>query len=146
MDLQTDKKTRLFVEIAGWTYASSGVALALISFSSPALAALTALVVPEATTPDRALCVYAGVAGGLTVGLGASLIGVARASSLARAFRGLAVGLLSWFLVDTAASLAHGSWQNALGNLLFLPIGLLPLWRLGKATAPPSMKAEPSPA
>lgn len=118
---------RRWVVIAGVVYVASGIGLAAISFAPDLLAWVTRLAVPELGTPDRALATYAGIAGGLTVGFGVAMACAGRAVTPASA---LVRGLLAWFAVDTAASLAHGSWQNALGNVLFLLVGLPPLWLL----------------
>lgn len=127
MNADPTVKARRLTEIAGWIYVASGLALAAASLWPAALAFVTSLVAPGAGPPDRVRGLFAGVAGGLTVGFGAALVGLARATTLAMAARAMATAVAAWFLVDTSASLAHGSWQNALGNVGFLVIGLLPL-------------------
>jgi len=63
------------------------------------------------------------------------LLFVLRGPFLARerwAFGCVAVSLLSWFVPDTAASLLHGAWPNALfnlGALVLLGTPLPFLWR-----------------
>ncbi len=106
---------------------------------------MTRLAIPEALAPDRALGLYAGVAGGLTAGFGAAIVGVARATSLSAATRAVAIGLVTWFLVDTSASLAHESWQNAIGNFVFLGVGLPPVWLLGRGARSMRSAREPRP-
>ena len=118
---------RKLTQVAGWMYVASGIALAIASLFPSALHFLDRLAVPEAAVPERIVGLYAGVGGGLTAGFGVAMIGLARAKDLRAAFRGMGLGLVTWYAVDTGASLLHGSWQNALGNTAFLAIGLLPL-------------------
>ena len=139
MDKDIKKNARLLAEVAGWAYVASGLALAVVSLSPTALQLVNALAVPEASSPDRIARVYAGVGGGLTAGFGAAMVGVARAQTLAMAARGMTLGLVSWFVVDTGASLAHGSWQNAIGNVLFFMLGLPPMWALAATERPGHM-------
>jgi F0F1-type ATP synthase membrane subunit c/vacuolar-type H+-ATPase subunit K len=122
---------RRWTEIAGWAYIVSGVALAVASLSPGALHFITTLVIPDAGPPVRAEALYAGIGGGLTAGFGAAMAGFARATTMATGARAFAVGLVTWFVVDTGASLGHGSWQNAIGNVVFLALGLAPVWALG---------------
>ncbi len=43
------------------------------------------------------------------------------------------VGTLSWFVLDSAGSIASGNASNVLFNLLILLLGIGPLWRPAKA-------------
>ena len=38
-------------------------------------------------------------------------------------------GLLAWFVVDSAGSIASGNWQNAIWNIAVLVFLVGPLWR-----------------
>ena len=42
------------------------------------------------------------------------------------------IGLLSWFVLDSAGSIASGNASNALFNVLVLLLGVGPLWRPAK--------------
>jgi hypothetical protein len=125
--------TRAWVKAAGTVYVVAGSALALLSFVPAWLERIDRLLVPGAGFPDVACRAYAGVAGGLTAGIGVMIVGVATTCD-ARGARALAAGLGVWFVLDTMASLGHGAWPNAVGNVVFLAIGLVPLLRLGFGT------------
>jgi len=124
--------------VVGWLYVASGVALAAVSFWPAGLLAVVQLVLPGTSSVDAAAQVLAGVGGGLTAGLGAMITSLARPRADGDgARRAVAVGLCTWCLIDSAASIGHGAWRNAVGNALFLAIGLLPLWsRYPRATPP----------
>jgi len=47
--------------------------------------------------------------------------------------RSVVSGLLAWFTLDSAGSIAAGAWPNALFNILVLLIGVGPLWRPARA-------------
>lgn len=47
--------------------------------------------------------------------------------------RTVLVGVLSWFFLDSAGSIASGNTSNALFNVLVLLIAVGPLWRPAKA-------------
>ena len=83
---------------------------------------------------------YGAVAGGMLAGLGAFLLGLARALDQgARALAGAALaGVLTWYGLDTVGSLAHGAWPNAISNTLLLAIPLPPLLLLRRSSAPAS--------
>lgn len=49
-----------------------------------------------------------------------------RAPELVR--RAVLAGLLSWFCLDSAGSIASGNWSNALFNVLVLLLAVGPLW------------------
>ncbi len=125
--------TRAWLKAAGIVYVVAGSALTLLSFVPPWLERIDRLLVPGAAFPDVACRTYAGVAGGLTAGIGAMIVGLATTCD-SRGARALAAGLGVWFVLDTTASLGHGAWPNAVGNVLFLAIGLVPLVRLGFGT------------
>jgi len=61
----------------------------------------------------------AGIYGGLMAGFGVTAYMVGRRASTTRAF---ALGLASWWVVDSAASVAIGYPLNALSNLGFLAL------------------------
>lgn len=118
-------KTR-WLERAGWAYVAVGVTLAALSFVPEALRVVEALAVPGAGPVDVTSRVYAAITGGLTAGMGAMLVAVARALDRGPAaiVRGLGIGLTVWYVIDTAGSLAHGAWPNALSNTLFFALGM----------------------
>ncbi|HEX4879900.1 MAG TPA: hypothetical protein VFV39_08660 [Limnobacter sp.] len=63
------------------------------------------------------------VMGGVIVGWAALMLWVCRhglAKGHPGAWAAIGMSLLAWYLPDTAASLAHGFWQNALFNTGFL--------------------------
>jgi hypothetical protein len=73
-----------------------------------------------------------GVMGGLMFGWGVSLIAVYRAVGAdARVWRALGWGVLGWFVVDSALSLATGLPGNVVANTLFLFQFLVPAVKLG---------------
>lgn len=41
-------------------------------------------------------------------------------------------GVLSWFILDSAGSIASGNWSNAFFNILILLLAVGPLWRPAK--------------
>lgn len=112
-----------WIRLSGWIYVVAGVGLFVASLVPSLQHRVDLLLVPGAAPPDALRGVYASVAGGLTAGVGAMLVRVDERTDV----RLLVTGLLTWFVIDTAGSLAHGSWQNALGNVLFLVVGLGPL-------------------
>jgi hypothetical protein len=72
------------------------------------------------------------VTGGLAAGLGwvtwvLAGEGLSRAPELAR--KTIAGSALTWFAVDSTASVAAGAPLNVVGNLAFLALFLVPLWR-----------------
>ncbi|MBK6693322.1 MAG: hypothetical protein IPG50_14110 [Myxococcales bacterium] len=136
------ERARRFASVGGWLYVASGLALVALSFAPPWLGALTRLAVPEAAAPDRALALYAGVAGGLTVGLGVAVVAAVREAHTS-GVACVAQGVFAWFVVDTLASLGHGSWQNAIGNTAFLLLAA-PLWSLRRASAKEGRYAAPA--
>jgi hypothetical protein len=122
-----DRSAR-WMEIAGWVYGVVGVGFVGLSFLPEALAWVVELALPGAGPVERTAQLFAAIAGGLTAGLGGVLATAARlpAEVRAGAARAAAVGLVVWFVADSAGSLGHGSWQNVLGNLGFLVLGLPP--------------------
>jgi hypothetical protein len=125
-------RARRFLGLAGWLYLAAGVAMAVASFFPPALVGALSLVLPV-TGADAGAGLLLGIAGGLTAGFGATMVGVSRGPDavLDAGARALATGVVTWFAIDSAASLGHGAWPNALANVAFLAIGLLPLAFLG---------------
>ena len=75
----------------------------------------------ESDTAHRFL---AGILGGLCVGWGASLLAIARGHSLRIA---IIAGGIAWFVTDSTASALSGAPMNAVYNLGFLVVFLLPL-------------------
>ncbi len=70
------------------------------------------------------------VAGGVFAGFGAMLLFIAVPAieeGDARIKRGILFGVLTWFVVDSSASIAGGNPMNAVGNSVFLALYLLPL-------------------
>ena len=41
-------------------------------------------------------------------------------------------GLLTWFVFDSAGSIASGNWSNAFFNIIVLMLGVGPLWKPAK--------------
>lgn len=114
--------------IAGWGYLGVGLALTVLSFEPEELRLVVALALPGASAVDHTSQVFAAIAGALTAGVGAMLVASARLEGEARAgaARAIAAGLVAWFVIDSAASALHGSWQNVIGNLGLLALGLPP--------------------
>jgi hypothetical protein len=73
---------------------------------------------------DAAHCFLAGTLGGLCVGWGVSLLAIVQGRSLRIA---VIAGGIAWFLTDSTASALSGAPMNALYNLGFLAVFLLPL-------------------
>jgi hypothetical protein len=79
-----------------------------------------------------------GVTGSVMAGWGASMLIIyldpemARRPVIARAFL---VGVLLWFALDCAVSLALGAMVNVVGNVLFLALLLPPLAALGRVVS-----------
>ncbi len=147
MNQDPSKNTaRRWTAIAGWAYVVSGVGLALASLSPGALRFITTLVLSDPGRPGGAEGLFAGVAGGLTAGFGAAMAFFARATSTATGARAFAVGLATWFVVDTGASLALGSWQNAVGNVGFFALGLAPVAALGAGRGATTTEGTPETA
>lgn len=126
--MQTSSAWRL-TAAAGVLYSTVGAIFVAASFHDPTLGLLNRLLVPDSSPPSPAVRLYAAVMGAVVVGFGVMLARVARSadrgpSAIGRALRD---AVLAWFVVDTAASLLHGSWQNALFNLLSLSAGLPPI-------------------
>ena len=124
---------RRWLAVAGWAYVISGVAFAIGSLSPAFLDLVQGVALPGGGPAGAGVGLWAGIGGGLTAGLGAIFVAAARAldQGPAAVARALAIGVGVWFVVDSAASAAHGSWQNVIGNLGFLAVGLPPLLRLG---------------
>jgi hypothetical protein len=123
---------------AGALYSTVGAIFVAASFHDPTLGLLNRLLVPDSSPPSPAVRLYAAVMGAVVVGFGVMLARVARGaergpSAIARALRD---AVLAWFIVDTTASLLHGSWQNALFNLLSLTAGLPPILLAVRSSAP----------
>ena len=75
----------------------------------------------------------AAILGGLLAGWGATLLlvlrhGVKEQGAEGWAWRAAMTGLLVWFAVDSAGSVAAGAWANVIGNLGFLALLGVPLW------------------
>ena len=145
--MDTDKR---WLVVAGWFYVLGGVAFAIGSLSPAFLDTVLGLAItayPGGAGVESGL--WAGVCGGLTAGMGAIFIAGARAMDQgpAAVARAIAIGVVVWFVVDTGASLAHGSWQNGIGNLGFLALALPPLLRLaarGSTRGPAMGQARPA--
>ncbi len=118
-----------WVARAGAVYVFVGVAFVAASFFDPALRALDALLVPDRAEITQSVRMYAAVMGAVVVGFGAMLGRVAASIERGPIAIGAALrdAVLLWFVVDTSASLLHGSWQNALFNAGSLALGLGPI-------------------
>jgi hypothetical protein len=114
---------------AGWFTVLAGLGLALVSFAPAALFELNRLAVPGAAAPDTSNAVYAGICGGLTAGLGVAIVAAAKSLNLA-VVRAVMQATLVWYVIDSGASIGHGSWQNALSNTVFLAVILPPMLRV----------------
>ena len=114
---------------AGMLYALVGACFVALSQWDGGLRSLNRILVPDATSLTPAVRLYAAVLGAVVLGFGVTLAAVARAANggAARIAAALRTGLLAWFVVDTAASLCLGSWQNALFNTASLALALPPL-------------------
>lgn len=120
---------RRLTAVVGAMYTLVGGAFVVASFHDGLLGAVNAWLVPDRAAPTPAARLYAAVMGAVVVGLGVTLarVSIAAARGPAAVGRALRDGLLAWFVVDTTASLLHGSWQNALFNVLSLSLGLPPI-------------------
>lgn len=85
---------------------------------------------PEAL--DRVDLLVAAIAGGLMAGWGVFILMIARERSLATA---LIAGVMTWFIIDGAGSIAAGAPMNAVFNTGFLALMLLPLFSGGRRQA-----------
>lgn len=131
------ERSARWMGIAGWGYVGVGLAFAVVSLEPEVLRWIAALALPGAGPVDRTAQLFSGIAGGLTAGFGATMVVGARLEAAVRSgvARAIAAGLLAWFVVDSAASALHGSWQNVIGNLAFLALGLPPALALaGRAS------------
>jgi len=79
-----------------------------------------------------------GIYGGLMAGWGALMFGLGRVVDVPRA---AATGILTWYVVDSAASIATGFPWNALSNAAFLVPSLPLLMSLGRRTVATSRSA-----
>lgn len=100
----------------------------------------------DATAPTSRLLLA--IAGGLTTGFGVLFWLISTRlhptdPHLARTL--ILAGIGSWFVVDSAGSIAAGAPLNVLFNLIFLEMFAIPLWRRPAETGPmasSSLKAE----
>ena len=87
----------------------------------------------EGLALDPVACFTAGVCGAVLAGWGATLALLARdlerlgPRTLGRA---VVAGLVLWFVLDCATSIAHGAYFNCLGNLVYLGLLGIPGWLL----------------
>ena len=77
-----------------------------------------------------------GLMGAVTLGWGCAMLAAFRAAAMlgeraAPVWRGLAAGMVGWFAIDSALSVATGFALNAASNAVFLLAFLLPLARTG---------------
>lgn len=120
----------LLVSGLGWT--AAGVALAVVSFFPGALDAGNRLVLPDAAPSTTVTGLLCAITGGLTTGLGVIFMALARAD-LTRAgavLRAVAWGVVTWYLVDSTASVLHGGWRNAVSNTVAFLGAAVPLFWL----------------
>ncbi len=122
---------------AGALYSLVGATFVAASFDDGALAFLDALLVPDEGPITPSVRLYAAVMGAVVMGLGVMIARVATSVDRGSAAIGRALrdAVLVWFVVDTTASLLHGSWQNALLNLLSLAAGLPPILLAARSEA-----------
>jgi len=110
----------------------AGAALVVLALVGVPAALMDVLYLPgepdvaQANTVSFAI----GVSGAVMIGWGVSMLyvyldpGLAARPRVARAFF---LGVLAWFLLDGAVSLATGAFINAVGNCIFLGLLLPPL-------------------
>ena len=85
-----------------------------------------------ATQLDATARQLSGISGGLMVGYGVTIVLVARRAGAHRALR---LGVVSWFVVDSASSVAAGLPANVVLNAVFLVAIVAPLWRIERDKA-----------
>ncbi len=77
------------------------------------------------------------VMGSVMVGWGVALLLILRGPMQRNLTEGLkifGISLLAWFIPDTTFSIASGFWQNAILNLVFAVLFLIPLLALYRQT------------
>jgi hypothetical protein len=57
--------------------------------------------------------------------------------------KSVVVGVLAWFVLDSAGSIASGNPSNALFNVVVLLVAVGPLWRPARSSAPDSTVTAP---
>jgi hypothetical protein len=93
---------------------------------------------PLPATPDQHLRVSIGLMGALTVGWGLTyLVSFKALHALDRAvaaplWQGITLASLSWYVIDSAISIATGFWLNAVSNTVLTALYLVAVIR-GKA-------------
>ena len=121
------KARRIFLVVtAGGLLIALSMVLASI-FHSSAYADLVSLMFPS-ETPTTGVSGYfhAGLAGGLYSGWSLTLYLVVRNERLAKEralWTAILWGVITWFTLDSAASIANGALYNAIGNTVYF--GLL---------------------
>lgn len=130
---------------AGWLKAAAAIVIgfglvtvtgALPSASGPMQFMLDAVFWPMDGTPaaqGKEIRLLSAVSGGILVGWGVLLWQLAsrllpREPELARSL--ILTSVITWFVVDSAGSIAAGASLNALLNVGFLVMFVAPLWRL----------------
>ena len=134
-----------------WLKAASGIVtafgIAFLLSTLPALSAPLAFLIDlifwplngaETLTASSTRLLLA-VSGGVLAGWGALLWLITTRlytenPSLARMLILTSVGI--WFVVDSLGSILAGAWPNALLNIVFLELFLIPLWRAPKEAKP----------
>ena len=131
---------RVWMERSGWAYVAAGMVIVALAFAPSWLDALDRLALAGADPATPITRLYAAIAGALTAGLGVTIALSARwlDRGPAAVARALGAGVLTWFVLDSGASLALGSWQNVVGNLGFLLLGL-PIAAVARSAAAPAL-------
>lgn len=88
---------------------------------------------------SREIWFLSALAGGFLMGWGVTVWGMAHwlydvASEPVR--KTFLTGMCSWFLLDSAGSIASGNWPNAVWNIAVLLFLVGPLWKSSKISEP----------
>jgi len=119
-------------EIIGWMSATLGLAFCAMSFVDPAFDFVNSILVNGYEPADNTSRLYCLVMGAVFAGYGTTIATVAKVIDQGRTpiAKSLLAGVLTWFVIDTTGSLAHGSWQNAIFNVLGLCLLAPATWSL----------------
>lgn len=119
-----------------WCVIGFGAVLALSIFealSAPTMLLLDLVFWPidgEPAALSREAIFAVALAGALTMGLGAMILGLARDETLngsPRLWRHVTAAVLVWYVVDSAVSILGGAIVNAVSNTVLLVTFLLPV-------------------
>ncbi len=94
--------------------------------------------IPNAAASDIGTKLYAHVMGSVMIGFGVTISLISRSimQGPRAAAQAMLTGAWSWFVVDTVGSLLHGSWQNAIFNLIGWVFLIPPLLLLKRSLTP----------